>query len=117
MIIDARPGYHARLADCAEEAARRFLRRLGIGIGDIDLLVPAPSSPDFLDALRVRLGVPGDRVAYVTEDLAGAYTTGPIAALQAAIRTGRLGEAQNTLVLAAGAGITVALALYRQTPP
>ncbi len=117
MVIDTRPGYHARLADCAEEAARRFLRRLGIGIGDIDLLIPAPSSPDFLDTLRVRLGVPGDRVAYVPEDLAGAYTTGPIAALQAAIRSGRLGEARNTLMLAAGAGITVALALYRQTPP
>jgi 3-oxoacyl-[acyl-carrier-protein] synthase III len=117
MVIDARPGYHARLADCAEEAAHRFLRRLGIGIADIDLLVPAPSSPEFLDTLRARLGVPGDRVAYVTEDLADAYTTGPIAALQAATRSGRLAEARNTLMLAAGAGITVALALYRQAPP
>jgi 3-oxoacyl-[acyl-carrier-protein] synthase-3 len=117
MVIDARPGYHARLADCAEESAHRFLRRLGMGIGEVDLLVPAPSSPDFLDTLRVRLGIPGDRVAYVAEDLAGAYTAGPIAALQAAIRSGRLGEARNTLVLAAGAGITVALALYRQAPP
>jgi len=117
MVIDARPGYHARLVDCAEESAYRFLRRLGMGIGEIDLLVPAPSAPGFLDALRLRLGVPGDRVAYVAEDLAGAYTSGPIAALQAAIRSGRLGEARNTLLLAAGAGITVALALYRQAPP
>ena len=117
MVINVQPGYQARLADCAEEAAHRFLRRLGMDIGDIDLLVPAPSSPGFLDVLRVRLGVPGDRVAYVAEDLAGAYTTGPIAALQAAIRTGRLGEARNTLMLAAGAGITVALAVYRQAPP
>ena len=117
MVIDETPGYQARLVDCAEEATRRFLGRLGMGIDDIDLLVPAPSSPDFLDVLRVRLGVPGDRVAYVPEDLEGAYTTGPIAALQAAIRSGRLGEARNTLMLAAGAGITVALALYRQTPP
>jgi len=117
MVIDARPGYQARLADCAEEAAHRFLRRLGLGIGDIDLLVPAPSSPAFLDTLRVRLGIPGDRVAYVAEDLEDAYTTGLIAAVQAAVRSGRLGEARSTLMLAAGAGITVALALYRQTPP
>jgi 3-oxoacyl-[acyl-carrier-protein] synthase III len=87
-----------------------------MGVGDIDLLVPAPSSPGFVDALRMRLGVPGDRVAYVAEDLEGAYTTGPIAALQAAVKSGRLGEARNTLMLAAGAGITIALALYRQTP-
>jgi 3-oxoacyl-[acyl-carrier-protein] synthase III len=117
MVIDDKPGYQARLADCAEEAARRFLRRLEMGMGEIDLLVPAPSSPGFVDALRLRLGVPGDRVAYVTEDLEDAYTTGHIAAVQAAMKSGRLGEARNTLMLAAGAGITVALALYRQTAP
>jgi len=117
MVTDQKPGYAARLADCAEEASRRFLRRLGLDLGEIDLVVPAPASPDFLDALVARLGVPGDRVAYTAEDLDGGYTTGPIAALQAAIRSGRLGEARTTLMLAAGAGITVALALYRQTPP
>jgi 3-oxoacyl-[acyl-carrier-protein] synthase III len=117
MVIDSKPGYLDRLADCAEEATHRFLRRLGMDVGDIDLLAPAPSSPGFVDAVRVRLGVPGDRVAYVAEDLEGAYTTGPIAALQAAVKSGRLGEARNTLMLAAGAGITVALAVYRQTPP
>jgi 3-oxoacyl-[acyl-carrier-protein] synthase III len=117
MVIDSQPGYQARLVDCAEEATCRFLRGLGMDISQIDLLVPAPSSPDFLDPLRVRLGVPGDRIAYVTEELEGSHTTGPIAALQAAIKSGRLGEARNTVMLAAGAGITVALALYRQTPP
>ena len=117
MVIDSKPGYQARFVDCAEEATRHFLRRIGMGISEIDLLVPAPSFPDFLDPLRVRLGVPGDRVAYVAEDLEGAYTSGHIAALQAAIKSGRLGESRNTLMLAVGAGITIALALYRQTPP
>jgi 3-oxoacyl-[acyl-carrier-protein] synthase III len=117
MVVAVGPGYHARLADCAEEATRRFLRRSGLGIEDIDLLVPAPSAPGFLDQLQSKLGIHGDRVAYTPEDLDGAYTTGPIAALQAAIKSGRLAEARNTLLLAAGAGITVALALYRQTPP
>lgn len=117
MVIDSKPGYHARLVDCAEEATHRFLRGLGMDVGQIDLLVPAPSAPQFVDPLRRRLGVPGDRVAYVPEDLEGAYTAGPIAALQAAVKSGRLGEARNTVMLAAGAGITVTLALYRQTPP
>lgn len=117
LVIDEKPGYQARCADCAVEAARHFLDRLGMSIDEIDLLVAAPSAPDFLDSLRVRLGVPGDRVAYTAEDMAGAYTTGSVAALEAAAKSGRLGEARNTLLLAAGAGITVALALYRQTPP
>lgn len=116
MFMDEKPGYQDRLVDCAEEATHRFLRRLGMGISEIDLLVPAPSAGGFVDPLRVRLGVPGDRVAYVAEDLAEAYSTGTIAALQAAIRSGRLGEARTTLLLAAGAGITVTFALYRQAP-
>ena len=117
MLIDEEPGYQARLVECAEEACRRFLCRLGMGLGEIDLLVPAPSSPDFVDDLRTRLAVPADRFAYVAEDLAGTHTTGPIAALEAAVRSGRLAEARNTLMLAAGAGITVGLALYRQIAP
>jgi 3-oxoacyl-[acyl-carrier-protein] synthase-3 len=115
MVITVQPGYHARLADCAEEATRRFLRRVGLGIEDIDLLVPAPAAPDFVDPLRARLAIPADRVAYTPENLEGSYTTGPIAALQAAIQSGRLDEARNALLLAAGPGVTVALALYRQT--
>jgi 3-oxoacyl-[acyl-carrier-protein] synthase-3 len=114
MIVTMEPGYHARLADCAEEATRRFLRRLGLGVTDIDLLVPAPAHQDFVDRLRVHLHIPGDRVAYTPEDLAGAYTTGPLAALQAAVKSGRLAEARTTLLLAAGPGATIALALYRQ---
>lgn len=116
LVIDEKPGYQARLAECAEEAARNFLGRLGMNLADVDLLIPAPSAAGFVDTLRERLGLPGDRVAYTPEDLEGTHTTGPIAAVQAAIRSGRLGEAENTLVLAAGSGITVALALYRQTP-
>jgi len=117
MAIGLKPGYQDRLVDCAEEATRRFVKRAGLGVEDIDLLVPSPSRAGFVDPLRARLGIPGDRVAYTPEDLEGTYTTGPIAALQAAIKSGRLGEAQNALLLAAGAGITVALALYRQPPP
>src|ERR1022692_1593964 len=117
MIIDERPGYQARCVDCAEEATRRFLGRLGMRIDEIDLLVPAPAAPDILDPPRIRLGIPGDRIAFTSEDLVDAYSTGPIAALQAAIKSGRLAEARNTLLLAVGAGITVALALYRQVAP
>jgi 3-oxoacyl-[acyl-carrier-protein] synthase III len=117
LVIDQKPGYLARSVDCAAEATRRFLGRLGMGIEDVDLLIPAPSTPDFLDLLRLRLGVPGDRVAYVEENLVDAYSTGSIAALEAAVKSGRLGEARNVLMLAAGAGITIALALYRNAPP
>jgi len=117
MVIHEQPGFQARCADCAQEATGRFLARRGMSIDEVDLLVPAPSAPEFLDRLRVGLGVPGDRVAFTAEDMAGAYAAGPIAALEAATRSGRLAEARTVLLLAAGAGITVTLALYRQTRP
>ena len=117
MVIDEMPGYQARCVDCAVEATRKFLDRLGMGINEIDLLVPTPATPGFLDPLRERLGIPGDRVAYTGEDMSGAYTTGSIAALEVAAKSGSLAEARNTLLVAAGAGVTVALALYRQAPP
>lgn len=115
MVIEEKPGYRGRLVDCAEDAARGFLRDLGIGPAGIDLLVAAPAAPDFLDPLASRLGVPGDRVAYLPEDLGG-YTAELIAALHTAVRSGKLAEARNTVLVAAGPGITVALARYRQEP-
>lgn len=117
LHISEQAGYQARCAGCAEEATRRFLDRMGMSVGDIDLFIPAPATPEILDSLRIRLGIPGDRVAFTAEDMAGAYTAGPIAAVEVAMKSGRLSEARNTLILTVGAGITVALALYRQEPP
>lgn len=116
LVLRRQPGYLARCADCAEEVIWRFLGRLGMSIDEIDLLIPAPSAPEFLDPLRARLRLPGDRVTFTAEDMDGAYSAGPVAALETAMKSGRLSEARNTLLLAAGAGITVALALYRQAP-
>ncbi len=79
-------------------------------------MFPSTGSRVVPGPLRLRPGIPGDRVAYVPEDLEGAYTAGPIAGLQA-IRSGRLGQERTTLVLAAGAGITVAIALTARTAP
>jgi len=67
MVVERKPGCHARLADCAEEATRHFLTRLGLGMNEVDLLVPAPAAPDFADDLRARLGIPADWFAFTGE--------------------------------------------------
>ena len=41
MAVHEKPGYQARLVDCAEETAHRFLRRVGLAMDKIDLLIAA----------------------------------------------------------------------------
>jgi hypothetical protein len=45
MVIDSKPGYQDRLGDCAEEAAHRFLRRLGWASATSICSYPLPRPP------------------------------------------------------------------------
>jgi len=98
---------------CATVSARRFLAARGLDPGDVDLLVASAYPRTFAAALAGNLGLAPDSVAAPNEEFAGAHTAGVIASLDAAVRSGRLFAAKNALLVAAGAGITVATALYR----
>lgn len=113
LVIDEHPGYADRLIDCASLVTRKFLKRRGLTPASVDLLVPSPMPERFPDALADQLDIAAERVARVSDELAGAHTAGPIAAYEAAERAGRLAEAKNVLFVAAGAGISVGAALYR----
>jgi hypothetical protein len=76
---------------------------------EVDLLVATASVPGFADGLAGRLGVSVERVASPADGLAGAHTAAPAVALE----TVRLDAASTALFVSAGAGITVAVALYR----
>jgi 3-oxoacyl-[acyl-carrier-protein] synthase-3 len=105
-------GYGSRCAECAVTSTGAFLQSAGLRASDIDLLVPSPTPASFPDDVRQALGVPADRVARVDDRFERVHTAGPIAALEGALRSGRLAEARNVLFVTAGAGITVGLALY-----
>jgi 3-oxoacyl-[acyl-carrier-protein] synthase-3 len=113
LHVQQRSGYADRCAACAAAAARHFLAELGLGAADLDLLLPNPLPASFAEAIARQLGVPPDRVARVEERLARCHTAGPMAALEGALRSGRLAQARNALFVTAGAGISVGLALYR----
>jgi 3-oxoacyl-[acyl-carrier-protein] synthase III len=81
---------------------------------DIDLVLPSQLPDRFPDTLGRRLELPGDRIARVGEGLRGVHTAGPVAALEAAERSGLLAEAEHVLFVAVGAGISVGMALYRR---
>ncbi len=108
------PSYAARCVERATEVTGAFLQRMALRAGDVDLLVASPYPPRFAADLALAVGVAPDRVPALPPELASAHTAGPIAVLAAAQESGRFARARNILFVTAGAGITIAVALYRR---
>jgi 3-oxoacyl-[acyl-carrier-protein] synthase III len=115
LEVDLRPGYAERARECAAEVATDLLCSTRTAVPAVDLLV-ATHGPGFADALAGRLGVDPARVAHVPTELERAHTVEPAAAVDAAMRSGSWDRSATVLFVAAGAGITVGAALYRQRP-
>lgn len=114
LEVRVHPGFSARAVDCAAESTGRFLDRQALNAEAIDLLIASQWPLSLADALARRVGIPGERVARVSEELAAAHTAGPLAAIAAAQHDGRWSEAKTILLVTVGAGIQCALALYRR---
>lgn len=115
LQVDLRPGYAKRACGCAAEVAADLLCSSGTAVRDVDLLV-ATHGPGFADALAGRLGIDQARVAHVPTELERSHTVESAAAVDAAMRSGAWERSATVLFVAAGAGITVGAALYRQRP-
>ena len=108
LTVEIAESYLARALDCAESTVRALAGEHDLELDELDLLVATASVPGFAEGLATRLGLSGERVAALPDGLAGAHT----AALALALESGRLAAASTTLFVSAGAGITVAAALY-----
>jgi 3-oxoacyl-[acyl-carrier-protein] synthase III len=109
LTVEIAESYVARALECAESTVRELAVAQALDLAEVDLLVATASVPGFADGLATRLGVPADRVALPPDGLASAHTAAPAVALESV----RLAAASTALFVSAGAGITVAVALYR----
>jgi 3-oxoacyl-[acyl-carrier-protein] synthase III len=109
LTVEVAESFVERALESAESTARALVGAEGLDLGEIDLLVATASVRGFADALAARLGLPAERAASAADGLAGAHTAAPAVALE----TLRLEAAGPTLFVSAGAGITVAAAVYR----
>ena len=109
LTVEIAETYPARALDCAEVTARELTAAQAVDLGEVDLLVATASVPGFADSLATRLGVTAERVAAPSNGVASAHTAAPALALESV----RLEAARTTLFVSAGAGITVAAAIYR----
>ncbi len=109
LTVDIAESYADRALECAESTARELAAEQALPLADVDLLVATASVPGFADALARRLGVSADRIASAADGLGHAHTAAPALALECA----DLAAARTVMFVSAGAGITVAAALYR----
>jgi 3-oxoacyl-[acyl-carrier-protein] synthase-3 len=109
LTIEIAEPYALRALECAESTVRELAEAQALDLGQVDLLVATASVPGFANRLATRLGVSAELVASLPDGLAGAHTAAPVAALESVA----LEEARTALFVSAGAGITVAVALYR----
>jgi 3-oxoacyl-[acyl-carrier-protein] synthase-3 len=109
LTVEIAESYAARALDCAESTARELTAAQALDLDEVDLLVATASVPGFADSLARRLGVSSERVASPPNGFASAHTAAPAVALESV----QLEAARTTLFVSAGAGITVAAALYR----
>jgi 3-oxoacyl-[acyl-carrier-protein] synthase-3 len=109
LTVEIAESFTSQALECAEATARDLVGAQALDLGEVDLLIATASVPGFADGLATRLGVSAERVASPSDDLAHAHTAAPAVALESA----RLAAASTVLFVSAGAGITVAAALYR----
>jgi 3-oxoacyl-[acyl-carrier-protein] synthase III len=109
LTVEIAESYTIRALECAESTARELAGAQALELGDVDVLVATASVPGFADGLATRLGVSAERVASLPDGLAGAHTAAPAVALESV----GLAPGSTALFVSAGAGITVAVALYR----
>jgi 3-oxoacyl-[acyl-carrier-protein] synthase-3 len=109
LTVEIAESYTTRALECAESTVRELASAQALDLSEIDLIIATASVPGFADVLATRLGIPTTAVARVPDELARAHTAAPALALQST----ELIAGSTTLFISAGAGITVAAALYQ----
>ena len=102
-------GFSDACVSCAVSALGPFLAARRLDVSEIDLVIASPSPESFASEFAKAAGIAPDRMA---GEPANVHTAGPALALRSAFDEGSFASAQNVLFVVAGAGITVALALY-----
>jgi 3-oxoacyl-[acyl-carrier-protein] synthase III len=112
LRITEAPGFATQCVERGVEAASAFLEKVGVRPGQVDLLVASQYPVHFAHDVARLLGIGAEKVPRVEQALEGAHTAGPFAALEAAVRSGLFERSRKALFLTAGAGLTIATALY-----
>ena len=94
-------------------ACGEVLEQQGLGVDDVDLVIPHQANKRILDAMAARAGIAEDKV-FVNVHKYGNTSAGTIpVALTEALEEGRIGPGANILMATFGAGLTWGAGLVR----
>ncbi|MCX7893956.1 MAG: ketoacyl-ACP synthase III [Burkholderiales bacterium] len=94
-----------------EEAAREALGRCGLGVADVDWLIPHQANVRILDATARKLGIPPEKVVVTVDRHANTSAASVPLALDEAVRDGRIRAGHRVLLEGVGGGFTWGAAL------
>jgi len=98
---------------CAPKVVSEALEKAGLRREEIDLVIPAQISGEFLGRLPQAIGFPPDHVANLSARLADTHSTSVILALDESLKSGQVGPGKTALLLAFGAGVNAVATTYR----
>ncbi len=106
----------AELEDAYLSSARplvdELLEKEGLSRDDIDLVVPAQISADFLRRLPDMIGFPTDKICDYTSEMSDTLSTSTFLALHRTLELGRASQSKKILLLSFGSGVTLGAAIY-----
>lgn len=88
------------------DASVRVLEKAGLAQGEIDLLVPHQANIRIVDAAVKRLGISRDKVVINLERYGNMSAASIPVALDEAVKTGRIKEGDNIVMVGFGTGLT-----------
>ncbi|MBW2418380.1 MAG: hypothetical protein JRH19_07525, partial [Deltaproteobacteria bacterium] len=84
----------------------------GLSRDDIDLVVPAQISENFVRSLPDMIGFSPDKVCDYTSEISDTLSTSTFLALHRLLESGRASRSKKILLLSFGSGVTVGAATY-----
>lgn len=95
------------------DSARKSLAAAGVGVDDIDIVIPHQANIRIIDASCRRLGIPVEKTSIVLDRTGNTSSASVPLALVEALDTGRINNGDLVLLVGFGAGMTAASAVVR----
>jgi 3-oxoacyl-[acyl-carrier-protein] synthase III len=95
------------------EVVAEALKKFGVGIADVDLVILHQANRFMLEQIYKKLGVPPEKQFFYLEDVGNLSGASTPAALSEAVRCGRVRPGALVLLVSFGVGLSWAVALWR----